>query len=965
MPIQPSDQYYRKLRAELINRTSRYERQVKGLYDNALNEISKMLSTVEYDPATPFSFEDVGLMRRVDKVMSDLENNIMVTVAAGVQKEFGKSYANCMEALKQVLSENTYDRVAKAFTPRLRSGDAAKRFMEHIPSVSTRVWNGTTLHQMETAVEGGLMEGWGASRMATHLKQFLNEPDVYYRRFRIKVGETEDGVIYGRKWKKRVLQPDGTSRWVDDDPKKYHPGTGVYRSSYKNALRYAGTTTNIAYRTADYERYQDFEFVLGIEIRTSENNHTEPDICDLLAGKYPKDFKWTGWHPNCRCYQVPILADESKIDQMADKILDGGDPADVHVNGRVEDVPDNFTAWLDKNAERIKNADNLPYFLADNGVRTDGVYTLKPFGHTEVHAPTALDIAKKRHDARTPEQVDYIKAMANERQQRFKDYALTQKRAGNFLGMAGEWHEVDFSQLQDILSSVQSKSFFSTSEMANLKNAVLGIKSQIRGQQVAEAALADLIPDVHKWHRTFTISDLQGVKASIESTKMKVASKKGYASWDEIPLTQQKTLLEKEMMYVSNPNYLKPHTLHATWEVAQQAYLKQIAAVDEALAWQATDAHLATVQAWAKAHKGAKVIAKVVQEAETLKANGASIAEVEAKLADIDKRIATSEKSMKTWLMNQGKAPGGPDLDAQEIIRLLGEEDRLKTMLEHAKYDFQQAEYAHQLHGTAATQQRLDDAKKALAAKKKELKDAQLKRAAAQGVNLSATEYGTWSKVLNDFFDDTNEWFKGLTKEERHAIINYTEGSGKFNRPLRGYRNSWNKSDFVGIGNVPFDQEGAGINEYNILSGALERSKLKKDIWTKRGSAMESFEGIFGTDLNTMTVEEAREKLIGKIGVDEAFLSSSPTKPWSGIQYHIYAPKDTEAGLVDPFSYFGGGRNTFAGENWTELKRSYTSGEQEILINRGYSYQIIDIRQEHHTWQVYMKVLDRNSRQIR
>lgn len=675
MPIQPSDQYYRKLRAELINRTSRYERQVKGLYDNALNEISKMLSTVEYDPATPFSFEDVGLMRRVDKVMSDLENNIMVTVAAGVQKEFGKSYANCMEALKQVLSENTYDLVTKAFTPRLRSGDAAKRFMEHIPSVSTRVWNGTTLHQMETAVEGGLMEGWGASRMATHLKQFLNEPDVYYRRFRIKVGETEDGVIYGRKWKKRVLQPDGTSRWVDDDPKKYHPGTGVYRSSYKNALRYAGTTTNIAYRTADYERYQDFEFVLGIEIRTSENNHTEPDICDLLAGKYPKDFKWTGWHPNCRCYQVPILADESKIDQMADKILDGGDPADVHVNGRVEDVPDSFTAWLDKNAERIKNADNLPYFLADNGVRTDGVYTLKPFGHTEVHAPTALDIAKKRHDARTPEQVDYIKAMANERQQRFKDYALTQKRAGNFLGMAGEWHEVDFSQLKDILFSVQSKSFFSTPEMESLKSAVLSIKAQIRGQQVAEAALADIIPEVHRWHRQFSIAELEKVKDSIVKKMENLATLNGYAGWDYMSLSYQKKLLEKEAKYVSDANYLKPHTLHKTWEVAYQSYSRRIADIERAIEWETSGVadHLALLQQYAALNPWSTSVIQFIEQAQKIKDAGGSASDADKFLELAEKKISSNAKTVERNTMKRLKPVTFKDISDAKLKKLISE----------------------------------------------------------------------------------------------------------------------------------------------------------------------------------------------------------------------------------------------------------------------------------------------------
>jgi hypothetical protein len=37
-------------------------------------------------------------------------------------------------------------------------------------------------------------------------------------------------------------------------------------------------------------------------------------------------------------------------------------------------------------------------------------------------------------------------------------------------------------------------------------------------------------------------------------------------------------------------------------------------------------------------------------------------------------------------------------------------------------------------------------------------------------------------------------------------VFKYTESSGRFNRPLRGYDKSWD--NFVGIGNVHLDSEG-------------------------------------------------------------------------------------------------------------------------------------------------------------
>lgn len=88
--------------------------------------------------------------------------------------------------------------------------------------------------------------------------------------------------------------------------KDYHPGQGVYRSAYKNALRTSATTTNIAYRSADYERWSKQDFILGIEIHRSSNNRGPCRICDAMVGRYPKTFKFTGFHPFCICFATPI-----------------------------------------------------------------------------------------------------------------------------------------------------------------------------------------------------------------------------------------------------------------------------------------------------------------------------------------------------------------------------------------------------------------------------------------------------------------------------------------------------------------------------------------------------------------------------------------------------------------------------------------------------------------------------------
>ncbi|MDR0559496.1 MAG: hypothetical protein LBG92_04960, partial [Prevotellaceae bacterium] len=162
-------------------------------------------------------------------------------------------------------------------------------------------------------------------------KQYLREPDKLFRRVRDQHGQLR----------------------LSQAAKAYHPGQGVCRSVYKNARRMAATETNIAYRTADFLRWQQLDFVVGIEVRLS-GNHPVSDICDNLKGKYPKDFKFTGWHPLCRCYAIPVL--KTSEDSSTE-------PDDANT---VTEPPEGFQNWLAQNRDRIERAKSLPYFLRDN-----------------------------------------------------------------------------------------------------------------------------------------------------------------------------------------------------------------------------------------------------------------------------------------------------------------------------------------------------------------------------------------------------------------------------------------------------------------------------------------------------------------------------------------------------------------------------------------------------------------------
>lgn len=230
---------------------------------------------------------------------------------------------------------------------------------------------------------------------------------MMFRRFRVKTGEQDifdaDGnvvgkePVYGRVWKRKVVDVvTGNVSWQTVNLKDYSFGRGVYRSSYKNAMRLARTETNMAYRTADQERWRQLDFVIGYRVVLSDN-HPEPDICNDLSAKrgekgsrgvYPKDFVFKGWHPQCRCYVVPILADEKEFDKIQEAILN--DEPIPESKSVIREPNKYFQDWWKSNKSRVAEAQSLPYWVKDNS-RMLGIN-----GKRSVKEPLPQDVKNRR-----------------------------------------------------------------------------------------------------------------------------------------------------------------------------------------------------------------------------------------------------------------------------------------------------------------------------------------------------------------------------------------------------------------------------------------------------------------------------------------------------------------------------------------------------------------------------------------
>lgn len=327
-----------------------YERQVDAIYRAAAKEAAALgVSIKDFNPDRLFSFSDYpNTRKKIEKLLSDLQTGIMAVIVNGIRSEWTIANQKNDELARQVFGDNvgklTKEQERRYFSTNGAARDAFIKRKTDGLGLSDRVWKYTNQFkdEIELGLDLGIRSGRSADELSRDLRSYLQHPDKLFRRVRNKHGQL---VLSQRA-------------------RAYHPGRGVYRSSYKNARRLAATETNIAYRTADYERWQQFDFVVGIEIKLS-NNHPEPDICDDLKGRYPKDFKFTGWHPHCRCHVETVLKTPDELIADNRRIIEGGKPTETSVN-TIKDVPQAFTDWVEANRERMTAAKSLPYFIRDN-----------------------------------------------------------------------------------------------------------------------------------------------------------------------------------------------------------------------------------------------------------------------------------------------------------------------------------------------------------------------------------------------------------------------------------------------------------------------------------------------------------------------------------------------------------------------------------------------------------------------
>lgn len=348
--------------AQHYARTTRYARQVERLYNTACNEIAAAAGRITIPEDGVFSFDDFpATKKQAQGILTRLAKRVEAVINTGTRQEWEAACDKSDTFLNSILRTSKLS-PDEAKQYQARNLEALQAFQQRKTGglgLSERVWKHT--EEFKTAIELGIDvavgEGRSAGQLSRDLRQYLQAPDKLFRRVRDKGGNLR----------------------LSKAAKMYHPGQGVYRSSAKNAERLARTEVNMAYREAEYLRWQQLDFVVGFRVMLS-NNHTTTDskgkkvpltdICDELAGDYPKTFKFLGWHPQCRCVVVPIMSDYDEYNNdranRLKAIVRGQTYKSLPSRRTVRDVPAAFRSHIEAIADRAKGWKSMPYYIRDN-----------------------------------------------------------------------------------------------------------------------------------------------------------------------------------------------------------------------------------------------------------------------------------------------------------------------------------------------------------------------------------------------------------------------------------------------------------------------------------------------------------------------------------------------------------------------------------------------------------------------
>lgn len=772
---------------------------------------------------------------------------------------------------------------------------------------------------MSNTIADGIKKGSSAEEIGKSIRRYLNDPDMMYRRYHtIKVqknGKKKDVVTWRRR---RII--DGKVRFVEEPLEKV--GMGVYRSARKNALRVVRTEINAAYHKARNERWQNEPFVIGQYIHVSPQ-HDIDDICNDLEGRYPKDYVWISWHPQCICTSDPITIQGEEKKEFYKRLMAGEDMSNYVSPFAVLTMPEKYNQYIKDNSEAIVKAGmrgKLAWHLQDN--TKYWAHLLSPLDRKKLGLKAVsskeliLAKAKERHTLRTKEQIDKIQSRWDKHRRDYYNglvhnllggksitdiksqdlferyyairYAIKEKKSAseiaslfdrfkrgyqtklawtdrkvamNVMKVAANYGETDVSA---VLSALKSANYtLARKEAKTLANAISAIKKD-------ELSLSVLIPDVNKWHKQFSSQELHGVYDAVEAK---------LAQWQSLTLEKQASKLKFEAEDFLGGNMHGVQQKYATWQVSQAAYYKKLNEVNDAIEWININKGWADVKAY---NTQSKVYHKLIY--------------------DLQNALVSQDKDLAKQLLQEAQ-------------------DKKNSLIQlKAKRAANKANGSIPFDADAYSQARKDAA--------------------------------VWAKNTKDADDilrtKCGEVWRNATDDEKNAIFGYTSSYHNINEPLRGLTYYGSAADTqLGLDRIP------------LMESIINKSYYDKDIWLQRGGGMIELKK-FGLSNYASATDAEIMALVGKEGTEGAFTSAGVAKGkgfGGSVITNIYAPRGTKMMYAEPYSSFGNG----SGRSWDGIAKQSTFGsESEIILQRGTTFRVTKVEKSGNKWYIDVEVINQD-----
>lgn len=318
----------KKIYDSLGKRLDSYENATDTILNGYNERIAVLVATAlptALNKKKPFTFSQSKNKTQLNNVITEAKTAIYGQILANTATEWknsNKAQDNLVDiSIKRYVGEEQAEEYMQD------NEDELKRFQERSDdglTVYGRVDNHIKKYKscLEAAVSMALYAGaaFGAAYLLSRIKHYLSH-----------FGELHDE--YTRQYGEKKNLKDA----------RFH------------LKRLVSSEANMAYRRAELLRWNQWAFIIGYKICLSPG-HTQDDICDDLKGNYPKTFIWTGWHPNDRCFCVPIL-------QSKEELKSGKEAA------AITDVPEQFKKYIASQHDKIlasAQKGTLAYYLRDN-----------------------------------------------------------------------------------------------------------------------------------------------------------------------------------------------------------------------------------------------------------------------------------------------------------------------------------------------------------------------------------------------------------------------------------------------------------------------------------------------------------------------------------------------------------------------------------------------------------------------